>query len=589
MRVSRLLTTTLREAPHDSEGGNAELLLRGGYIRQIAAGVYSYLPLGQRVMQKIAQIVREEMDNIGGQEVTLPVLQPLDLWQVPPAGGGATRAEALGGELFSLEDRKGRPLALGPTHEEVVTTLASEFIRSYRDLPRLVYQIQVKFRDQHRPRGGLLRTREFLMKDLYSFDADQQSLDRSYNTVSNAYRRIFSRCGLRFIVIEADSGAIGGKDSQEFIAPLASGEDDAILCDACGYGANREKAEFARTPLEREPERELEEVHTPGAMSIADLSAFLHIPAAKTLKAVCYVANGRLIMAIVRGDLEINDIKLTNTLYRSGINAANLHLATPEELAEAGIVAGYTSPLGKDEGVLIVADISLREGNNFVAGANRPDYHLRNANYPRDFRVDVWDDIASAYEGASCARCGQRLRSIRGTELGHIFKMGTRYSLPFNASYLDAEGNVRPILMCSYGIGIGRTLAAIVEQHADEKGIAWPFAVAPYAVTLLGLDLDREEQRQAAEQLYAELSAAGVEVLFDDRQESAGVKFNDADLLGLPLRAVVSRRSLKNGGVELKLRRSQESRVVPLDEAVGAIQEEIRRGLLAAELQAQAV
>ena len=346
MRVSQQFTTTLREVPHDSEGGNQELLIRGGFIRQLTAGVYSFLPLGNRVIRKISQIIREEMDRAGAQEITMPVMQPKDIWAMKPASG-PSHVEMYGPVLFSLKDRKGREMVLGPTHEEIVTLLGKDFIRSYRDLPRLVYQIQIKFRDEPRPRGGLLRTREFLMKDLYSFDADAEGLDASYRKIAEAYRAVFTRCGLRFIVIHADSGAIGGKESQEFIAITEAGEDDALVCNNCDYAANVEKAEFVRTELAKESEATLEEVYTPGCMTIADLAAFLKIPEAKTMKSVCYVADGKLVLAVVRGDLEINEIKLTNTLYGTGINAADLHLATPEELEKVGIVAGYTSPLNK--------------------------------------------------------------------------------------------------------------------------------------------------------------------------------------------------------------------------------------------------
>ncbi len=578
MRVSQQFTTTLRDAPHDSESVNQELLVRGGYIRQLTSGVYSFLPLGNRVMRKISQIIREEMDRVGGQEITMPVIQPKDIWAMKPASG-PSHVEVYGPILFSLKDRKGRDMVLGPTHEEIVTLLGKDFIRSYRDLPQLVYQIQTKFRDEPRPRGGLLRTREFLMKDLYSFDVDAAGLDANYRKISEAYRAVFTRCGLRFIVIHADSGAIGGKESQEFIAITEAGEDDALVCNNCDYAANVEKAEFVRTELAKEPEASMEEVYTPGCMTIADLAGFLNIPEAKTMKSVCYVADGRLVLAVVRGDLEINEIKLTNTLYGAGLNAADLHLATPEELEKAGIVAGYTSPVGKNRQVFIVADVSLQKGNNFVSGANRADYHVKNVNYPRDFRVDAWQDIASAYEGATCVRCGGILHTIRGCEAGHIFKLETRYSEMLGATYLDADGVAHPILMGSYGIGISRLMAIVVEQSHDEKGIIWPFSIAPYHVALLGLDMDTDETSGAAEQFYADLLAANVEVLFDDRAESAGVKFNDADLLGLPIRAVVSKRSLKNGGVELKLRSQKESRVVPLDRAVQVIREEIQKGI----------
>jgi prolyl-tRNA synthetase len=578
MRVSEQLTKTLREVPHDSEGGNQELLVRGGFIRQLTSGVYSYLPLGNRVIRKISQIVREEMDRAGGQEISMPVIQPKDMWDRQPASG-PSRTETMGDVLFKLKDRKGRDMVLGPTHEEVVTTLVSEFVRSYRDLPQLIYQIQTKLRDEPRPRAGLLRVREFIMKDLYSFDADAEGMDVSYRKMADAYRAIFTRSGLRFIVIQADSGAIGGKASQEFIAITEAGEDDAMICDRCDYAANREKAEFMRTEFEREPEETLEEVYTPNCMSISDLAAFLNIPESKTMKTVCYVAGGRMVLAVVRGDLEINEVKLSNTLYHEGVNAADLHLATAEELVKAGIVAGFTSPLHKDEHLLIVADPSLKLGNNFVAGANRIDYHVKNVNYLRDFRVDVWEDIASAYDGSTCVRCGGTLHAVRGSEVGHIFKLGTKYSELFDATYLDAEGVAHPILMGCYGIGVGRIMATAVEQSHDEKGIIWPFSIAPYHVALVGLDLEKEENRQAAEQLYADLNTAGVEVLYDDRAETAGVKFNDADLIGLPIRTVVSKRSLKNGGIELKLRSQKESRIVPLTEAVQVIQNEIRRGI----------
>ncbi len=581
MRVSQLLTTTLREAPRESEGINQELLLRAGFIRQLTSGVYSFLPLGTRVVHKITQIVREEINRAGAQEVIMPVIQPKDIWDKRPANGAPTRVESYGPVLFTLQDRKERDMVLGPTHEEVVTLLAKEFVRSYRDLPQLLYQIQVKLRDEPRPRGGLLRTREFLMKDLYSFDADQAGLDSSYNKMNAAYHAIFTRCGLRFIAIQADSGAIGGKDSQEFIALTEAGEDDAMLCDTCGYAANREKAEFVRSELAAEAEAALEEVYTPDCMTISDLASFLSVPASKTMKAVCYVANGKFVLVSIRGDLEVNEIKLINALQRNGLSASDLHMATPEELAQAGIVAGFTSPINKSKDILIVADLSLKTGHNFVAGANRVDYHFIHANYPRDFRVDSWDDIASAFDGATCIRCGGILHALRGSELGHIFKLGSRYSELFDATFLDAAGVEHPILMGCYGIGIYRLLAIAVEQSHDEKGIIWPFNIAPYHVSLVGLDADKGETGHLAEQIYTDLQAAGVEVLFDDRTETAGVKFNDADLIGLPLRVVVSKRSLKQGGVELKWRAQKESRIVPLAEAVAAIQHEISNAVAA--------
>jgi prolyl-tRNA synthetase len=517
------------------------------------------------------------MDCVGGQEVSLPVLQPREIWEVRPASGALSRAESVD-VLFHLQDRKGRDLVLGPTHEEVMTLLAQEFIRSYRDLPRLLYQIQVKMRDEPRPRGGLLRTREFLMKDLYSFDADVEGQEQSYQTISAAYRRIFQRCGLRFMVAEADSGAIGGKDSQEFIALTEAGEDDVLFCEQCGYAANREKAEFVRETLPSEPEGVLEEVYTPNCMTIKALAEYLHIPESRTMKAVCYGTQGRLILIAIRGDLEVNEVKLRSVLSSTGMHTAgDLHLATPEELERAHIVAGFTSPVGKGDEVFVVADTSLRSGNNFVGGANKVDYHFVNMNYPRDMRVDCWADIASAFAGAPCPRCQAALQVVQGSEVGHIFKLGSHYSELFNARFLDAEGREQAVLMGCYGIGIGRVMAVVVEQSHDEKGLIWPISIAPYQVALLGLDLDKGENRQLAEQLYRDLQAVNIEVLFDDRSETAGVKFNDADLIGLPLRAVLSKRSLKNGGIELKGRVSKESRIVPLDEAVAIIREELQQ------------
>jgi len=417
------------------------------------------------------------------------------------------------------------------------------------------------------------------MKDLYSFDVDQAGLDRSFEQVRAAYKAIFQRCDLNFLIVQADSGAIGGKESLEFMALTEAGEDVILKCDKCDYAANREKAEFVRRVLPEEAEMPLEEVYTPNCMAISDLAAYLNVPEAKTMKVVCYVVSGRMVLVALRGDLEVNEVKLTNVLNRTGINVVDLHLATSEELEQEGIVAGYTSPLQKGQRILIIADTSLQQGNNFVAGANRIDYHIQHVNYPRDFRVDIWDDIASAYDGATCVRCGGTLHALRGSELGHIFKIGTRYAELFDVTYLDAEGNSRLVQMGSYGIGIGRLMALVVEQNHDEKGIIWPFPVAPYQVALLGLDMDKADTRTVVEQLYAELTAAGLEVLFDDRTETAGVKFNDADLIGLPLRAVVSKRSLKNGGVELKWRVRKESQIVSVHDAVQAIQTEIRNGL----------
>ncbi len=573
MRVSQLFLRTLREAPTDAETISHRLLVRGGFVRQLTAGVYSYLPLGQRVLLKLAQIIREEMNAAGGQEITMPVLQPLELWEVRPANGGISRAEDLGLVLFRLTDRRGRDLVLGPTHEEVVTLLAKEMAGSYRSLPQRLYQIQPKFRDEARPRAGIIRLRQFLMKDLYSFDADEAGMNASYQAMIAAYKRIFARCDLNVLMVEADSGAIGGKDSQEFLALSEAGEDDAIVCASCGYAANREKAEFVRSALPEEPEAALEEVHTPGQKTIADLTAFLKIPAAKTLKSVCYSADGRLIFALVRGDLEVNEIKLYNAVSRAGLNASTLHLATPEEMASGGrVVAGYTSPIGLDARVLVIADTSVQMGRNFVAGANREEYHVLNANAGRDFRVDVSTDLASAYAGATCARCGGMLGVQRGAELGHAFKLGTRYTQAFDATFLGEDGQERLMLMGCYGIGLDRIMALTIEQHHDQRGICWPLELAPFQVAICALGTGDAEVESAAERLYTTLCKAGVEVLYDDRAESAGVKFNDADLIGIPLRLVVSKRALAKGGVEWKLRSEDQARLVALEDVLSEVQ-----------------
>lgn len=561
MRYSTLLGKTLRQAPAEAETVSHQLLVRAGMIAQLSAGVYSLLPLGWRVLRKIAQIVREEMDRIGGQEVVLPVLQPRELWVE------SGRDTKMGGILFRLMDRRERELVLGPTHEEVITTLVRQNVRSYRDLPMTPYQIQVKFRDEARPRAGLIRGREFVMKDAYSFHADQESLDATYEAMKGAYTRVFQRCGLPSVMVEADSGAIGGKGSHEFMLLAPSGEDSVLLCSACGYAANSEKAEFVKPAGVEEPEREMGEVHTPGKRTIQELSAFLGVPERQTLKAVFYVADGELVFVTIRGDLEVNEVKLKNALH-----ATELRLATDQEVAAARLVAGSASAVGLT-GFKVVCDDSVTMGKNFVAGANKPDYHLLNVNYPRDFRADLVTDIALAEAGAKCSRCPTGYLEVqRGIEVGHIFKLGTTYSEAMGATFTDADGTERPIIMGCYGIGVSRLVAAAVEQNHDERGIVWPAAIAPFHVHLCALNMDNPEVSAAAEALYGGLQAADVEVLFDDRVESAGVKFNDADLLGAPLRVTVSPRTLSQGKAEVKARTAREVELVALEELVSHVQ-----------------
>lgn len=542
MRMSRQFGRTLRQIPAEAETPSHQLLLRAGYISQLAAGVYSFLPSAYRVIRKIEEIVRQEMNAAGGQEVHLPAMQPLELWQE------SGRDAAMGDVLFRLQDRRERPLVLGPTHEEVVTDLVRRTVQSYRELPLVLYQIQTKFRDEPRPRGGLVRVREFTMKDAYSFDADAEGLEKSYRAMAAAYSKIFARCGIETVAVEADSGAIGGKDSMEFVAKTESGEDSVLVCSNNDYAANAERAEFAKVAGIIGDLLPIEEVSTPGIKSIENLAAFLHIGPEQTLKVVFYVADGGLIVAVLRGDQDVNEIKLSNTL-----KARNLRLATSDEVGAAGIVAGFASPAGL-QGVRVVADDSIKLGSNFVAGANKPDTHLRNVNYPRDFSVDVIADIALARGGEQCLRCGGTLEAFRAVELGHVFKLGTVYSSKMDAVYLDQDGTQRQMLMGCYGIGIDRLMATVVELCHDEKGMLWPVSIAPYQVHLVGLGLDDPAVAEAAGQLYTDLQRAGYEVLYDDRPETAGVKFNDADLVGMPVRITVSKRTVGKSSAEVKKR-----------------------------------
>ena len=561
MKVSQLVTKSLRDDPPEAETASHRLMLRAGLIYQVAAGIYASLPLAFKSLRKIEAIIREEMDRAGGQELLMPALQPMELWE--QTGRGA----AFGDNLFSLEDRRGRPMVLAPTHEEVVTGIVKANVQSYRDLPVVLYQIQTKFRDEPRPRAGLVRVREFVMKDAYSFNADEESLDDSYQAMAQAYKNIYRRCGLPVLMAEADSGAIGGKDSHEFILTTPTGEDTVITCSACGYTANAEKASGVYHELSAEDEESLEEVSTPGVKTIDGLAQYLNISDEKTFKAVFYMADGELVFVTIRGDLEVNDIKLKNALH-----ASDLHLADDQEVAKAGLVAGSASAIGIHD-IKRVGDLSITRGNNFVVGGNKPDTHLRGANYPRDFQVDILTDIALARPGQGCPNCGQPLEAVRGVEVGHIFKLGTFFSEALGANYLDQNGQHQPILMGCYGIGVGRLLAAAIEQNHDEKGIAFPATIAPYQVHLVGLNLADEQVAEEAERLYQELQDQGIEVLFDDRTEqTAGVKLNDVDLLGLPVRLVVSPRNMKAGVVEFKQRLDETSSLVPTGEVVAALQ-----------------
>jgi prolyl-tRNA synthetase len=565
MRFSQLFGRTLREDPSDAEMPSHRLSLRAGLIRPLASGIYSYLPMGWRALRRIEAIVRDEMDAIGAQEMLMPLVHPAEVWRAT----GRYDGPAPGPALVRFQDRTGHDMVLAMTHEETAAYLAREEIHSYRQLPILMYQIQTKFRDEPRSRGGLVRVREFLMKDAYSYDADATGLAEQYERVYAAYLAIFRRCGLDVVAVEADTGIMGGSRSHEFMVLNAGGEDTLILCPACRYAANAEAARFIKGEGMAGEPLAVERVATPGTESIEALAALLGIERQETLKAVFYTtANGEVIFAVIRGDLDVNEHKLAALL-----GGAELQPAGAEALAAAGIVAGYASPLGV-KGVRVVADDSVRSGANYVAGANEVGYHLRNVNYLRDFEADIVGDIALAREGDGCPQCGEPLTVARGIELGHVFQLGTRYSEALGATFLDRNGQAQPLVMGSYGIGMGRLLACIIEQHHDEKGIVWPVSVAPFDVYVVVLGGKDPAVLEAGEALYARLVALGYEVLYDDRAESAGVKFNDADLLGIPVRLTLSARTLREECVELRARWEAEVRLVPqqaLDEAIRAI------------------
>lgn len=567
LRMSQLFGRTLRKAPSGTELESHKLALRAGLVRFLGAGLYSYLPLGWRVARNIEQILREEMDSVGAQEMKMPVVHPAELWKA------TGRWDSVGPALMCVTDRGDREYALAMTHEEVVAELARQEILSYRDLPKVIYHIQTKVRDEPRPRGGLLRVREFRMKDAYSLDADAEGLDAFYPRMIEAYERIFARCGLDPISVEADTGMMGGADSHEFMLPHPDGEDTFIHCERCDYSANAERAEFDLPEVESESLDDPVHMATPGCETIADVANFVGVPTRKTLKAVFYTTDdGDLVLVVIRGDLGVNETKVRNLL-----DGTALEPATAADVQSVGAEPGYGSPVGlnvrqslDDPGVLVLADSSIQKGSNFVAGANRHGYHLVGVNYPRDFAVTVMGDIAQAEAGHLCPRCEGTLVAESAIELGHCFKLGTHYAEAVGATYLDQDGEEHPIVMGSYGIGVGRLMAAAIEEHHDDYGIIWPPALAPFDVYLLTLGTDEETQTQA-ESVCAELEEADLDVLFDDREESAGVKFTDADLIGCPVRATVSRRSLERGGVELKARWADDMDVVNLEDLVDAV------------------
>jgi len=556
--MSNLFLTTLREIPAEAETSGHRLMLRAGMIRKLAAGIYSFLPLGYRTLEKISNIVRQEMNATGAQEILLPALQPAELWQE------SGRWFKGGKEVIRLKDRNDRDFCLGPTHEEVITDLIRHEVRSYRQLPLMLYQIQTKFRDELRPRSGVIRSREFIMKDLYSFDRDREGLDESYNKMYTAYDAAFRRCGLQTLVVEADPGMIGGTDSMEFMAPSDAGEDIVIICNTCKYAANREAARIRTATAENGPEKEMETVLTPEVRTISQLADFLNLPAERMVKTLIYRnGEGRMIAVLIRGDREVNEFKLAKLL-----NSSELILAEPEEIeALTGAPVGFSGPVGLEEKATIVVDSDVTEMRNFVTGANEANAHFINVNIGRDFSPDIIDDVKLARSGDPCPKCNGFLVEERGIEIGHIFKLGTRYTEAMHAVYLDETGTEQTIIMGCYGIGISRLVAAIIEQNHDEQGIVWPASVAPYHVYIVQISPGDEGQAEMIRQLCATFDSSGIEYILDDRDERPGVKFKDADLIGLPVRAVIGPRSLESKLVEIKCRRSSEEKKVSLADA----------------------
>lgn len=562
MRQKTALIPTLRSVA-EAEMISHQLLLRAGFIRQVAAGVYNYLPLAQRVLQKISTIVREEMDRIGSQELLMPALNPAELWQE------SGRYNSYGPELFKLQDRHERDFILGPTHEETVTDLLRKEVNSYKKLPMTLYQIQTKFRDEKRPRSGLLRGREFIMKDAYSFHADRESLDETYKDMYQAYVNIFTRCGLEFGAVEADSGSIGGKGTHEFMVFSEAGEDQIAICTSCNYSANIEMAEITAEEVRSSKKQDvqtMEKIHTPNIKTIEQLASYLQVAPSSLVKTLLFMVDDKPVMVLVRGDHEVNEIKVKNVL-----EATTCFLADEATIYKVtGATPGSLGPVNVNEKITILADQALLGFDEWNIGANETGYHYLHAVEGRDFEVSQYADLRTVEEGDKCPRCGGVIRFQKGVEVGHIFKLGTKYSDAMKGTFLDANGREKTYIMGCYGIGISRTLSAVIEQHHDDSGIIWPESISPYAVHLIAVNMKDEAQRELAEKLYKQLMQAGVEVLFDDRPERAGVKFKDADLIGIPKRVVVGSKAVENV-VELKSRRTGENQELTVDELLEVI------------------
>ncbi len=563
MRTSKLYAPTLRQTPAEAEVPSHQLMLRAGFIRKVAGGVYTYLPLAWRTLRKIEQIIREEMDAKDGQEIAMPIIQPSELWKE------TGRWAVFGEEMFRLVDRHSREFCLGPTHEEVITDLVRNEVRSYKQLPLLLYQIQNKYRDEIRPRFGLMRGREFIMKDGYSFDKDEAGLDKSYQDMYDAYSKIFTRCGLTFRPVEADGGAIGNATTHEFTVLAENGESDIVYCEQCDYAANAEKSELKPVVAPQEAELPLEKVHTPNAKTIEAVAQYLQIPVEKTIKAVLFQnEKDQLVCAFVRGDHEVNDVKLQNVT-----GAINLRMADEPAIRAVGGAAGFMSPIGLSKDAVVVVDATVMEMKNAVCGANEQDYHYKNANPKRDFGEVIVADIRLIQEGDPCPHCGAPVKMTHGIEVGQVFKLGTKYSEALGAKFLDENGKEKPLIMGCYGIGVSRTMAAAIEQFHDEHGIIWPRAIAPFEAIIVPINAKDEAQMEVAEKLYAQMKQLGIDVLLDDRKERAGVKFKDADLIGYPVRITVSPKLLADDNVEIKIRRNGATSEVKIEKCADAVKE----------------
>ena len=559
MRWSKTLIATLRDDPQEAEIASHKLMVRAGMMRKLSGGLYTFMPLGLRALHKVMAIIREEMDRTGAQEILMPALQPAELWEK------SGRLSTMGSGMFKLRDHAQRLMALGPTHEEVVTDLISGELNSYRQLPCTVYQIQTKFRDEIRPRFGLMRSKEFIMKDAYSFDISLEAADTSDKTMYNAYIRIFARCGLRTSPVEADTGDIGGKWSHEFMVLADSGEDGVVSCPGCGYAANQERAERTIHTAEEAECPAIEEVETPNTRTIEDLEKFFSCRGDRFIKTLIYLADGKPVAALVPGDRELNEHKLKRL-----IGAQKLELADDRTIEEVtGAPVGFAGPVGLT--VPIYADQSLKGASDRIAGANKEDTHLNHVNLGRDAKVTLFEDLVIVGAGDCCPHCEKVMDLKRGIEVGQVFKLGTKYSEAFEAKYLNEKGQTELMVMGCYGIGVTRTLQAIVEQSHDDNGIIWPISIAPFAVSLLILDPKDPAVCEIADKLESDLEEKGLDVFVDDREERPGVKFKDADLIGCPIRVVIGARGLSKGGIEIKLRSSKESELLPVEKAAEAI------------------